>query len=374
MPATATTTTFTPIEAFTPVTLDEPPARALARVPDETAAFREWFVQQGQVDALVSRSLVTLPYPRSYALWEACSAPVPYVWMTNRVMVVRWREGDRTVTLLAEPSDYELGIETPYLQTSVERLPLRKDRAVDWFFRRHGTVTDHLADLGIAPEDVDYLVFDHLHTQDIRRLIGTTAPAPDLGYPDAPVPATFPNARLIVPSTELEHVREVHPFQARFHQPETYRHIDESRLLLIDGDVLVGPGVALLAAPGHTLGNLTLVFNTPRGIFTSSENGVAIDCYVPEHSRLPGVCRWAREQKLDVVLNFNTPEFASLQYNAMIREKLLADPVPGHERFPQVLPSSELARHPLAPGIKPTYAHGDLTVGSLQAATAEVAA
>lgn len=354
---------LTPLEHFSPLSLEETPAAALRRLRAETAAFKAWFARQGRVDLLAARSLITLPYPRTYALWEACSLPVPYVWMTNRLMVVQWQEQGRTVTLLAEPSDYELGVETPYLRTAVERLPFSRERALDTLFVRHRTVVEHLADLGIAPEDVDWLVFDHLHTQDVRRLVGTTAPAPDLGFGDGPVPPLFPNATLIVHRTELEHVVDVHPFQARFHQPGTYADVDRTRLAVIDGDVLVGPGVALLHAPGHTLGNLTLAFNTPRGIFTSSENGVAVESWVPEHSRLRGVARWAAEQRMEVVLNFNTPEFASWQYNAMVREKLLADPVPSDPRWPQVLPSSELARHRLAPGIRPTFAHGDLTIG-----------
>jgi hypothetical protein len=87
-----------------------------------------------------------------------------------------------------------------------------------------------------------------------RRLVGTTAPAPDLGYDDGPVPALFGNAKLVVQRTELAHVVETHPFQARFHQPGTYADLDHDRLEIIDGDVLLGPGVALLRAPGHTLG------------------------------------------------------------------------------------------------------------------------
>ena len=364
--APAPTVAPTPIAHFAPVTLDEPPARMLERLRAETAAFKDWFTRQGTVDALWTRSLVTLPYPRTYALWEASASRVPYVWMTNRVMVVRWQQDGRTVTLLAEPSDYELGENTPYLRTAVRHLPLPDQRAIDLLFDRHGTVAEHLAALGISPDEVDLLVFDHLHTQDVRRLIGTTQPAPDIGYPDRPVPALFPNARLIVHRTELAHVREVHPFQARFHQPRTYDHVDESRLLIVDGDVLVGPGVALLHAPGHTLGNFTLVFNTrERGVFASSENGVAVECYVPRQSRLKGVARWAREQGMEVVLNFNTPEFASWQYNAMVREKLLADPVPSDPRWPQVLPSSELTHHRFAPGIRPTFEHGELTIGEL---------
>ena len=61
----------------------------------------------------------------------------------------------------------------------------------------------------------------------------------------------------------------------------------------------------------------------------------------------------------NVVLNFNTPEFASWQYNSMIRERMLADEAtPG---IPLVLPSSELVRHRLAPRVRPVHSHGDVT-------------
>jgi hypothetical protein len=285
--------------------------------------------------------------------------------MTNRMFVIQWRdEAGDLKTLVANPTDYELGARTPFLRTAVDRLPLRRDRALETFFTRHGTIARHLAALGIDPAAVAYLTFDHLHTQDVRRLIGTNGPAPDLGYTD-PVPALFPNARLIVQRHELAHVRDTHPFQARFHQGGTYADLRPDAILEIDGDVLLGPGFALLRAPGHTFGNHTLVLNTERGIFTSSENGIAVDCYAPEHSRIPGVARWAAREGLEVVMNFNTPEFASWQYNSMIKEKLVADPIPGRPEFPQVYPSSELARSRWAPGIRPTYAHGDLDLGTI---------
>jgi len=43
-------------------------------------------------------------------------------------------------------------------------------------------------------------------------------------------------------------------------------------------------------------------------------------------------------------MNVNTPEYASWQYNSMVKEKLIADPVPDQPEFPQVFPSSELTR------------------------------
>jgi hypothetical protein len=49
----------------------------------------------------------------------------------------------------------------------------------------------------------------------------------------------------------------------------------------------------------------------------------------------------------------------------MVAESIIADPIPGAEHFKQVVPSSELDRHRLAPRIKPTYFHGELTFGGV---------
>lgn len=360
---------FTSLDDRLPLpTLDETPAAALRRIRNDTPKFAEWFRQSGELTAVATRGLVTLPYPRQFALWEASTSRTKYVWMTNRMFVVQWEQDGQTKTLLAEPSDYDLGIDTPYLRHAIDRLPMSEERALKLLFTRHPHVTEHLATLGIKPEDVDYLVFDHLHTQDIRRLVGTTTPQPDLGYPSSPVPGTFPNAKMIVQRVELEHVRDPHPFQQRFHQSWTYADIDESKLLVIDGSVLVAPGLALLRTPGHTLGNHTIVMNAPgRGILTSSENGVSVESYSPLHSKLPGVASFAKTWGYEVILNFNTPEYASWQYNSMVAEKLIADPIPGAEHFRQVVPSSELVKHRLAPRVTPTYFHGELTLGRVKA-------
>jgi hypothetical protein len=40
----------------------------------------------------------------------------------------------------------------------------------------------------------------------------------------------------------------------------------------------------------HTTGNQTLVLNISTGIWASSENAIAAECLVPEHSALVG--RW----------------------------------------------------------------------------------
>ncbi len=353
-----------PIDVFAGPTLSRPPLEELRELPERAEAFRERLRASGTVDAFWSRPLVTLPYLRRYGLYEACTVPVPYIWFTNRVFIVQWTDPSdgELRTLLAEPTDHERGDATPFFADAQKKIrrfgPWLEDRMVE----RHATLLDVLAAAAIDPADVDYLSFDHLHTQDVRRLVGTLRE--DSGEP------WFPNAKLVVQRAEIEHLDHgIHPFQQRFFQPpDRYDALPPERLLVIDGDVLLGPGVALMRTPGHTLGNHTLVVNTAeRGIFTSSENGISADSYAPMQSRIPGVKRWARRWGYEVVMNFNTPEFASLQYNSMVKEKLVADAVPGRPGFRQTVPSSELVRHALAPGIRPTYSHGDLTIGRVTA-------
>jgi hypothetical protein len=270
---------------------------------------------------------------------------------------VQWRDdAGATKTLLFEPTDHELGANTPYFARLAASMPSA--------FRPltvtvHGNVLDHLTAAGIRPEDVDYVVFDHLHTQDVRRVLGTTAPQPDIS-PDAPVPAWLPNARMIVQRSELEAMAELHPLQRPWYQPETYADLRPASLLAIDGDVLLGPGVAILATPGHTIGNQSLVLNTSTGIWASSENVIATECLTPELSRIPGLAKWANQWGQEVVINANTIESTAQQFNSCVKEKLIVDRASTDARFLQFFPSSELTRSRLAPGASPTFTHGGI--------------
>jgi hypothetical protein len=230
----------------------------------------------------------------------------------------------------------------------------------------HGDVPGHLAALGIAPADVDYLVFDHLHTQDVRRWLGTIEPQADLS-PDQPVNAVFPNARLLVQRRELAALESLHPLQRPWYQPDTYASLPPDAIAPIDGDVLIGPGIALISTPGHTTGNQTLMLNTSSGIWASSENAIAAECLTPEHSQIPGLRRWARRWGQEVILNANTLEATAEQYNSLVLEKAIVDHSASDERFVQFFPSSELTRRWTNPGTAPTFTHGAITHGSLVA-------
>ena len=133
----------------------------------------------------------------------------------------------------------------------------------------------------------------------------------------------------------------------------------------IDGDVLIGPGVALLSTPGHTTGNHTLVVNTETGIWASSENVIAAECLTPEHSRIPGVRRYTRTWEQEVVLNANTLEDTARQYNSCVLEKSIVDVARADSRFLQFMPSSELTGMVLSPGTSPTFTHSGIFHGTL---------
>lgn len=354
-----------PVDHFAAADAAPQPGEQLRLIREAAPRFRDWLVLSGCPDFVGTYDLVSLPYPTRFGLFRAARTPVPYLTITNRLVVVRWHEPDgRPQTLLFEPSDVELGANTPYFRRLAERAARLPGPLRDLQVRYHGTVTDHLARLGIAPGDVDWITFDHLHTQDVRRWLGTNSPAPDLS-PQHPVEPVFPNARLVVQRTEMEALRQLHPLQRPWYQPDTYTDLRQGTVLEIDGDVRLGPGIALLRTPGHTIGNHTLVLNTAGGVWASSENVVAAECLTPEHSRIPGVRAWAEEWGQEVVLNANTLEATAQQYNSAVKEKLVVDRSAADPRFLQFFPSSELTASPLAIGARPTFVHRGIFHGAL---------
>ncbi|MFF8027555.1 hypothetical protein ACFZDJ_41955 [Streptomyces sp. NPDC007896] len=324
----------------------------LAWARNQAKAFRAEFAATGTPDSVATCDLITLPYPTKFGLFRASRAIAPFLSITNRMLVVRWTESDgRKRVLLFEPSDHELGQNTPYFAALIRRTPGPLQSLLT---TEHGTVLGHLARLGIKPEDVDYLLFDHLHTQDLRRWVGTTSPQSDLG---GVVQPAFPNAKVIVQRHELLAMSQLHPLQQPWYQPQTYRDVRPDAFLPVDGSLILGPGVAVIETPGHVLGNQTIVLNTSTGIWASSENVIATECLTPEHSRMPGIARWSRTWGQEVVLNANTIETTAEQYNSLIVEKTLVDRSQADPRFLQFFPSSELTASWANPGTSPTFTH-----------------
>jgi hypothetical protein len=303
-----------------------------------------------------------VPYPTAFGLFRAHRSLAPLLSFTNRVVVVRFRDrGGSRKTLVFEPTDVELAENAPFYRQLSKRIPKPLRR---FGVKRFGDTIDHLRRIGIDPAEVDYLAFDHLHVQDVRRLIGTRGPARDIS-PDAPMAPLFPNAKLVVQRSEFDLIREMHPLQSAWYQPETFRDLRPETLLIVEGDFLLGPGVALISTPGHASGNQSLVLNTSTGIWAFSENVIAAELLTPDESKIPGVRQYAKKWNLEVVLNGNTIENTAQQYNSIVKEKCIVDRSLKNSRFLQFFPTSELTASFTSPGTKPTFVHGKLTHGKL---------
>ena len=319
------------------------PGERLKAVRAAAVSVREALLAGGTAEAVATCPLVTVPYPTEYAFSGAALSPAPYIQMTNRMVVVQFRdwEGQRR-TLLFNPSDTERGQKTPFYAMLIQRYGEFLSHKL--LSQVHGSVLSHLAALGLSVGDVDYLSYDHLHIQDVRGWLGAEG-----------IPGVFPRAKLLVDRREWAGARDLHPMQYVWYAPDGTRGVDDRRVVLLDRDAWLGPGVALLRTPGHTLGNRSLAVVTDEGLFVSSENGVSSESYVPLQSAIPGVRAWAEKMGHEVVLNANTREHSLDQYTSMVLEKVVAGPSKVDPTYPNVFPSSGLTASLWAPGLSPTF-------------------
>lgn len=320
------------------------PRDRLHAIKRQARIFREQMLAGPRVVYYKSFDLVRVPYPSAYALCNAYRGPSRYVHILNRMIVVQFQSAEGIKTMLVSPSDVPRNRETPYFRRLRERRWLPESLLAPVL----GTVEGALQSIGLKPEHVDYITYDHLHTQDVRRWLAE-------GY--------FPNARLLVTRQEWISAAQPLPPQKDWYCPGGTEGVPEDRLVLLDSDVLVGEGVALIRTPGHTEGNHSIVVHTDEGLLVTSENGVGADAYAPEHSRIPGLRKFARDTGMDVVLNGNTLERGLDQYLSMVLEKEIAGPSRRNPDFYNVYPSSELTGYWLFPGTAPTFSFGPLEFG-----------
>jgi len=279
------------------------------------AAFRGEALAQDPVPYYQSVSLVRVPYPTRYAYRNAFTLPIPLMHIVNRMFVIQFFVGEERKTLLVSPSDVEANSATPFFHALSEKMGRLQDVGRKLIAPILGSVEEHLALIGIAPEDVDYITYDHLHTQDLRRWLG-----------HGELPGFFPNAKLLVMREEWEAVHGLLPPQAYWYCPNGVDGIGTEKVILLDGDVQVGRGVYMIRTPGHTLGNHSIVVRTPEGLMVTSENGVGPDSYAPLASDIPGLRAYASRTGEEVILNGNTLEGGLDQYLSMIQEKEMAGP------------------------------------------------
>ncbi len=304
-----------------------------------------------------SIDLIRVPYPTRYAFRDTGARGwMPFIHIVNRLFVIQFESYESTgrlKTLLVSPSDAIGNRETPFFKALASQAKIIGPAREKLLAPTLNTVESALAKCGISPEQVDYITYDHLHTQDLRKWLG-----------QGRSPGYFPNAKLLVSRTEWLSAQALLPTHAQWYCPNGTQGIAPERIELFDEDLLLGEGVALIRTPGHTQGNHSIVVRTPEGIFVTSENGVGPDAYSPKHSALPALRRYNKETGIDVVLNGNTLESSVDQYISMRIEKELAGPSRRNPDFPNLISSSEFSPYWLFPGLSPTFCFGEMEFGT----------
>jgi len=340
-----------------------PRGRRLEAMREAASAFRDRFKPAGTTRAVRTIDLVSAAYPTKFALAGAAKSLNPYVNIINRLVVVQFDDFDgQARTLVWEPTIPEGSAQAPFYAQLIERYGEFLSERV--FAHEFNTVHQALARCGLTPADVDYVAFDHLHVQDMRRLLGTKTSVEGEREPWSPF---FPRAKFICQRKEVDTLRSTHPLQWAWYVPGGMDDVIEDNLLLVDGDVELGAGVALVWTPRHTDGNQSLALNTPEGIWVSSENGVCADSWHPHLSKIPGVKAYAAFWNREVVLNSNTLEDSLDQYDSMVKEKALADANRTDPRWLNILPSSEMASLRRQWPVVPTFVYGGINHGRMDA-------
>jgi hypothetical protein len=331
------------------------PTMRLEQARKAAQAFREQMLNDDEkVVFYHSLNLIRAPYPTKYGLLNANTVKSPFMHILNRVFVVQYQTKDGIKTLLFSPSDFEANQETPYFKRMLEKYGALSPLVSSFLAPVENTVEQALEKVGLKPEDIDYISYDHLHTQDIRKWLG-----------DGVDPGYFPNAKLLVMKQEWDSTTGLLPQQRDWYCPNGIEGVPEERVILLDTSVQLSKSVALVRTPGHTEGNHSLVAHTDDGILVTSENGVSADSYSPMHSEIPGVRDYAKATGMEVILNGNTLEDSLDQYISMVMEKTIAGPAKDNPDFYNFVPSSELTPYWGFPGLKPTFAFGELVYGSV---------
>ena len=331
---------------------DPSPRGRLNNARKQGAQLHDQMMQMEPVPYYRSFELVRVPYPTKYAFHNVDGLLSPFIHIVNRLFVIQFESADGIKTLLVSPSDPDRNRETPFFKNLSESFGPFQQLGDRMMAPREMDVVDALANTGLKPEDVDYITYDHLHTQDIRGWFGTDEQ-----------PGLFPNARLLVMDQEWISTNNLLPPQEPWYCPDGIDDVDPDRIIRLDGSVFLGEGVALIETPGHTEGNHSVVVRTPEGVMVTSENGVGPDAYEPLSSEIEPVRRYAEQTGMEVVLNGNTLERGLDQYVSMVMEKTVAGRSERDERFPNMVCSSEMAAYWAFPGIKPTFQFGNLYFG-----------
>lgn len=172
-----------------------------------------------------------------------------------------------------------------------------------WHLRR-GPYLDQMAAMGVAPDEVDYVMCTHLHADHVgwntRLLNGRWVP-------------TFPNARYVFSQRDYDHYQGIAPDD---HSANAFRDsvlpvVEAGQAVMIGDDFSIDDTVTILPTPGHTPGHycVRLRSNGHEAILTGDLMHFGIQVARPDWSAVfctdPAASAATRVRFVDTYANSN---------------------------------------------------------------------
>ncbi|MFU8802364.1 MAG: hypothetical protein ACNA8W_01010, partial [Bradymonadaceae bacterium] len=190
------------------------PQDRLREVRKRATRFRREMLAEKAVRYYRSFELIRVPYPTKYGFLNVSGMKSPFMHIVNRLFVIQFDTSEGMKTLLVSPSDAQANAETPFFKNLAGKFGPFEALGNRLIAPEAATVAQCLSHIGMRPEQVDYITYDHLHTQDLRRWLGSK---------DSP--GYFPNARLLVMRQEWESTLSLLPPQSPWYCPDGIRGV-----------------------------------------------------------------------------------------------------------------------------------------------------
>ncbi len=148
------------------------------------------------------------------------------------------------------------------------------------------TLAGSLAERGLTPEEIDYVILTHLHFDHAGGATRRDA--------DGKLVPTFPNARHIVQKREWQAALHPNDRNRASYRPENFLPLQEHGLVdLIEGEVQVVEGVRCRFSGGHSTGHQVVILEGREGVACH----LGDEC--PTRAHIPGP--WVMAYDLDPV-------------------------------------------------------------------------
>src|SRR5688572_13597277 len=121
--------------------------------------FKRDFVKRRPIIAVNALPTAKAPYPVTFAFNRACKLPYPLLIFQNRALLIQFWQGDQTRLLLMNPTIPARSAKAPYFARLRDGLPgsdFLQERVL-----QSAPIHEQVARLGIRPDQIDYLAFDH---------------------------------------------------------------------------------------------------------------------------------------------------------------------------------------------------------------------